>query len=55
MIKAKDRVVFKDNGAHGTVAKTIDAQGTFHAMSVVDFDNGVRGTVRTADLEKEEK
>jgi hypothetical protein len=53
MINAGDRVVFKDNGDHGTVAKTIKAQGSYHAMSVVDFDKGVRGTVRTADLEEE--
>jgi len=48
VIKVNDRVVFQ--GDHGTVAKYIPAQGTFMAVCVVDFDKGLRSTVRALDL-----
>ncbi|WP_406190804.1 MULTISPECIES: hypothetical protein [unclassified Streptomyces] len=50
--KAEDRVRYQ--GDKGTVVKFIPAQGNFMAVCVVDFDKGVRGTVRATDVRVEE-
>ena len=51
MTKVNDRVVYR--GDHGVVVKCIPAQGSFMAVCVVEFDKGLRSTIRTADLEPE--